>query len=131
MAANIKLIKIAAGVMALAVILGAFGAHSLKESLSANSLASWKTGVLYMMIHGLSILALGMASFHLDQQSIVQRSAYLFLGGILLFSGSIFLLSTKTLHGLPVSWLGPITPIGGLLFIAGWLNLLRLRPIEK
>jgi len=118
--------------MALGVIAGAFGAHSLKAVLSDNSLQSWKTGVLYLLVHGMAMLVLAVWDENSEKCLFyVELSWKLFLSGIFLFSGSIFLLATKTLHGLPVSWLGPVTPLGGVLFIAGWLNLLRLRSVEE
>jgi len=118
--------------MALGVIAGAFGAHSLKAVLSETSLQSWKTAVLYLLLHGLAMLILSIWEEDTATYSKYTRLSWkLFLGGIFLFSGSIFLLASKSLHGFPVSWAGPITPVGGVLFIAGWLNLLRLRAVEK
>lgn len=118
--------------MALGVVAGAFGAHSLKTVLADNSLQSWKTAVLYLLLHGMAMLVLAIWDEYSENCfSYIGLSWKCFLGGIFLFSGSIFLLATKSIHGLPVSWLGPITPIGGVFFIAGWLNLLRLRAVEK
>ncbi len=95
----------------LAVILGAFGAHALKNTLSAPDLEVWKTAVLYHFLHTLALGAFRPGRW----------PSMFFLAGIGLFSGSLYLLSTSSLHGMPVSWLGPVTPLGGLLLIAGWL----------
>jgi uncharacterized membrane protein YgdD (TMEM256/DUF423 family) len=108
--------------LALTVILGAFGAHGLREKLDAESLKSWNTATQYAFIHGLGIILIqwGSAAKQLDLRR-TQLASGLMLLGILFFSGSIYLLTTTSLHGLAVSWLGPITPVGGLLFVAGWL----------
>lgn len=108
---------------ALAVILGALGAHALKNSLTIDQLTSYKTGSLYHLLHTVVLLGIGLSS---DQFSASARKviAWLFISGILLFSGSIYLLSTKELLGLEfLSFLGPITPLGGLTFIAGWISI--------
>ena len=107
---------------ALGVIFGAFGAHWLAERLAIQQLTSYKTGVLYHFIHVIAALCV----LNIVNQSNERRltwSVYLFLGGILLFSGSLYLLSTRDILGLTsYKWLGPLTPIGGVLFIAGWVN---------
>lgn len=107
----------------LAVSLGAFGAHALKVRVSADALALWKTGVEYHFYHTLALLFLG--NFNSVKSNWVKFSSYCFTGGIILFSGSLYLLALRevfqTNYG-PV--LGPITPLGGLLFILGWLFLL-------
>lgn len=102
---------------ALAVALGALGAHALKEVLDPSSLESYKVAVLYHLVHTLAILAVIQGNF--------KKVTIWFWGlGILLFSGSIYLLAVDELMGMKLSFLGPITPLGGLLFIAGWLSLL-------
>jgi len=103
--------SIAAFFLALGIVLGAFGAHGLKPVLSAVSFSSYETGILYWLIQSVALL-----SVNLKKWPFV-----LLISGQLAFSGSLFLLSTKVLHGLPVAWLGPITPFGGLLLILGWL----------
>jgi uncharacterized membrane protein YgdD (TMEM256/DUF423 family) len=106
--------RIAAGIFGLTgVALGAFGAHGLAEYLTANdSIQTWQTAVLYQMLHAVALLALG-------RQTTRWRSLVaVWSAGIVLFSGSLYFLAL----GGP-SWLGPITPIGGLLFILGWLIL--------
>lgn len=104
-----------------AVILGAFGAHLLEQYLSTEALQSYEVGVRYQIFHGLTLLFLS-----LDKNVFAKRTATLFVIGTLLFSGSIYGLSlgsTSTLSTLQ-KILGPVTPIGGLLLILGWLNLL-------
>lgn len=101
--------RIGAALCFLAVALGAFGAHTLKQVLEAHhSRDVWSTAVLYQFLHGIALLVL--ACFPANR-----GPCYLFLGGILLFSGSLYLLS---LSG--VTWLGAVTPLGGLAFLAGW-----------
>jgi uncharacterized membrane protein YgdD (TMEM256/DUF423 family) len=101
----------------LAVLLGAFGAHALKEVLSQNSLATWQTAVDYHFYHTLAIgLSLLFARQHFNLW--LWRAALCFLFGILLFCGSLYLIA---LTG--VNKLGMITPFGGLLFIFGWLAI--------
>ena len=102
-----------------AVILGAFGAHALKEVLQPEQLTSFETGVRYQMFHALVLLMLALKghSFHLKYE----KQIVTFFGlGILLFSFSIYLLNLQHLLGLQLRWLGPITPIGGTLLIIGW-----------
>ena len=102
---------------ALAVALGALGAHALKEVLDPSSLESYKVAVLYHLVHTLALLAL-------IQGNHKKVTVWFWTSGILLFSGSIYLLAVDELIGIKLSFLGPITPLGGLLFIAGWLSLI-------
>lgn len=106
--------RISAGFAAAGVALGAFGAHGLKDVLSAtpNGLETWKTAVLYHLVHAVAMYMVAMTKDQL-------RAWWLFAGGILCFSGSLYLLSA-----LQWKWLGPVTPIGGVLFIAGWAKLM-------
>ncbi len=108
-------IAIAAFNGALAVCLGAFGAHGLKKTLSQGALQVWQTGVTYHFYHVLALLAVGLLIQQKPKQAL-SISAVLFLAGILLFSGSLYGLAL----GGP-SWLGPITPLGGISFIFAWL----------
>jgi len=119
-----KWIRIAALLLMSAVFIGAFGAHGLKEKLDPVQLNSYLTGVQYLYYHSFALLIIGLLclSGKMTEKSL-NLTAYLFLSGILFFSGSIFLLSTRNLTGLSVGFLGPITPIGGLLFAGGWLSL--------
>ena len=104
-----------------AVILGAFGAHALKEVLSESQLSSFQTGVRYQFFHGLTILILSfnMNYFTKRLSSIIKIMS----AGIILFSFSIYLLNIQDLVGFSMSYLGPITPIGGLLLITSWTGL--------
>jgi uncharacterized membrane protein YgdD (TMEM256/DUF423 family) len=98
----------------IAVAAGAFGAHVLKERMSTDMLAVFEVGVRYQMYHALALIVT--AWMHTKWPStIVTTSGYCFIIGIILFSGSLYLLS---LSG--VKWLGAITPLGGLAFLAGW-----------
>ena len=115
-----KLLIIIGILGACAVVLGAFGAHALVPKLSAASLASYKTGVLYHFIHVLAAMA-AMILYINTHQRLFKTSAILFLVGIIFFSGSIYLLATRELTNLTVGWLGPVTPIGGVIFILAWL----------
>ena len=106
----------------LAVILGAFAAHGLKKVLTADQIASFETGVRYQMYHAFFLLIIGMSALIPPK---IQRLIYVFiLWGIILFSGSIYLLATKDATGIDISSIGFITPIGGLLLIVGWLLLI-------
>ncbi len=109
---------------ALAVIIGAFGAHALSERIPQDSLNSFKTGVSYQFYHCLAaFIALFLSiNFGLKQ---FKWSGLCFLIGIFFFSGSIYLLTTHSITSLNMgSILGPLTPIGGLFFIAGWFLLI-------
>lgn len=103
---------------AISVALGAFGAHSLKTTLSAESLAVFQTGVHYQIIHSLALIAVGLWLERHPDLMLLRYATLALALGILFFSGSLYALAL----GGP-RWLGPITPIGGTLFIAGWLLL--------
>lgn len=120
---NKRIIVIASIFGILAVVLGAFGAHGIKSRVSADELDTWKTAVGYHFYHTLALLFL--AIFSHRKSRLVTVAAYSFSLGIVLFSGSLYLLSAKNI--LQIGWaqiLGPITPVGGLLFITGWVFLL-------
>ena len=102
---------------ALSVLMGAFGAHGLKNRLSIEDLAIFETAVRYQMYHALGILLMGVASFYLTEK-LVSAPAYFLILGIIVFSGSLFLLVFTNLR-----WFGAITPIGGFCLIIGWLLL--------
>ena len=108
---------IGAVLMALAVMLGAFGAHALKAILTPQMLATYNTGVEYHFYHALGLLIIGLTGYHV-QSKWLNRAGALLVAGIILFSGSLYLL---TLTG--IKEIGIITPIGGLSFIAGWICL--------
>lgn len=112
-------IQIASIVMFLGVGLGAFGAHALKDRLTEYYLDVYKTGVLYHFIHGLALFVV--AWLTQNQNSSASIAGYCFLAGIVIFSGSLYILSITG-----IKWLGAVTPIGGILFIIGW-GLLYLK----
>jgi uncharacterized membrane protein YgdD (TMEM256/DUF423 family) len=102
----------------ISIVLGAFGAHALKKVMNPDQLGSFEVGVRYMMYHALFLLFVSSTSFLLpEQKNVVYNLALL---GTLFFSVSIFLLSTSGISGVNFKFLGPITPIGGLLLIASW-----------
>ena len=107
----------------LAVLLGAFGAHKFKELISPEDIAVYETGIRYQFYHSFAILAVGIL-LYLKASSLLIKSGYAFSIGILLFSGSIYGLSLRSLCEINLNWLGPITPLGGLFLILGWLLLL-------
>lgn len=110
--------------MFLGVLFGALGSHALKARLTPDALQSYMIAIRYMLFHGVAILALVSLPF-LDEVS-KGRIAFLLVAGVIVFSGSIMVLSTKAMHQLNVSWLGPVTPLGGLLLLAGWGYLIFL-----
>ena len=113
-----KIISIASLLGMVAIILGAFGAHALKKQLSVDELATFETGVKYQMYHALFLLFLGVNSI-LDVK-IKKTICRLVIFGVVFFSGSIYLLATKTITGIDFKLIGIITPIGGTLLIAAW-----------
>ena len=118
-----RLLSVAACFGIMGVSFGAFGAHFLKTRLSAGEIDVVRTGVLYLFIHTVVILVIVLLGKN-DPLSRVLKSAGIFLTvGIILFSGSLFLIATQTLTGFPAKYVGILTPIGGLFFIAGWLML--------
>lgn len=100
------------------VALGAFGAHGLKDKLTAEMLEVWETGVRYQVWHALALLAVGMLAGQSGSSRWLGAAGWLYLIGTLLFSGSIYLLATTGWR-----WLGPVTPLGGTALLAGWLCL--------
>ncbi len=103
---------------ALAVMLGAFGAHALREQLSADLLSTFETGVRYHVYHALALFVVVLALARGYDAGWATLAGWLFMAGILLFSGSLYVLAITG-----VRWLGAVTPFGGLAFIAGWLAL--------
>jgi len=110
-----RTMAVAAGLIALATALGAFGAHALKAHLAQDKLQVYETAVRYHFFHALGLLAIGVALRSLDSE-LMRLSATMVLVGILLFSGSLYLLT----FGAP-RLVGIVTPIGGLALIAGWI----------
>jgi uncharacterized membrane protein YgdD (TMEM256/DUF423 family) len=110
--------------MAVAVALGALGAHALKANLTPESLLSWQTAVQYQIYHSLAIMVISLAGMkEIVKAQTIKLPLWLMTAGIVFFSGSIYFLSTRTISGLSVSWLGPITPLGGVCFIGAWVLL--------
>jgi uncharacterized membrane protein YgdD (TMEM256/DUF423 family) len=102
----------------LSVAIGAFGAHMLKESIGADAIAVYETGVQYHMIHAIGLLIIGLTAGQLGPSTKLKWAARLLFIGIIIFSGSLYVLS---ISGIKI--LGAITPIGGVAFIVGWLLL--------
>ncbi len=102
----------------LAVALGAFGAHGLRDRLTPDSLATFETGVRYEMYHALALLAVAWAVTRWANSGLPVAAGWLFVAGTVLFSGSLYLLALTGTR-----WLGAITPFGGIAFLAGWLCL--------
>tara|TARA_R110002050_G_scaffold270458_2_gene413527 strand:- start:1701 stop:2096 length:396 start_codon:yes stop_codon:yes gene_type:complete len=110
----------ASALAAIAVILGALGAHALKGELSASSLESFKTGVRYQMWHA---LALTFTTLLPQKEFGLKWVKILWIAGVILFSGSIYLLNIGPIFDFNFRFLGPITPLGGLALISGWILL--------
>lgn len=108
----------------LAVILGAFGVHALKEVLTAEQLISFETGVRYQMYHALVLILLFIITLKINHV-FFNRAAQFIFWGVLLFSGSIYLLTLKNMLGIEaLKYIAPLTPIGGGLIIVGWMFIL-------
>ena len=111
----------------LAIVLGAFGAHALKKVLATEQLNSFEVGVRYLMYHVLFLLFLGSTQLLLPEQKTI--IFYFALFGTIAFSGSIFLLTTMPITKINFKFLGPVTPIGGLLLLVAWfwffINILK------
>ena len=111
----INWIGVAAINMAIAVALGAFGAHGLKSLVSAQQLEWWHTATLYLFVHALGLLLVGLL---IQLKSLSHTTAWLLQIGVIIFAGSLYAMTL----GAP-RWFGAVTPIGGILMIAGWLWL--------
>jgi uncharacterized membrane protein YgdD (TMEM256/DUF423 family) len=108
----------------LSVALGAFGAHGLKKIAAPETVAIYQTGVQYQMYHAIALLIVGILSDRIFN-SFIHYAGFFFLGGIVLFSGSLYLIvSMQTMNKEVPTAIGLLTPIGGLLFILGWALLL-------
>ncbi len=117
-----KFLLIASFLGALSVILGAFAAHQLKKMYGPVELQVFETAVKYQMYHALALLAVGILykDFTVKQ---LRWAGNFFITGIILFSGSLYVLCHLIFMGIPAKWVGALTPFGGLCFIAGWLLL--------
>ncbi len=120
---NKRIIIIASVFGILAVILGAFGAHGLRKLVGPAELDIWNTAVQYQFYHTLALLFL--ATFSRFKSRAINAASWFFTFGILFFSGSLYVLAAKDILNITqVSFIGPVTPVGGLLFILGWISLL-------
>jgi uncharacterized membrane protein YgdD (TMEM256/DUF423 family) len=116
MTTSAKLFLVLGGLAALAaVVLGAFGAHALKDRLPPEMLAVWRTGAEYHFFHALGLIAVGLVAAQWPGSALLKWSGWLMLAGIALFSGSLYLLAATGAR-----WLGAVTPVGGTAFIAAW-----------
>jgi len=116
-------IKVGALLGALAVVLGAFGAHALKQKVSEAAVNIFETGVRYQFYHVFAILVVGILYRDYGSKWMIWAGA-LFIAGIILFSGSLYILTYfKGTEKPGFNWIGAITPVGGLAFIAGWVCL--------
>jgi uncharacterized membrane protein YgdD (TMEM256/DUF423 family) len=119
---NKRLILTASFFGLLAVVLGAFGAHGLKQIIATDQLAIWQKGVEYQFYHTFALLYL--STFARYKNKLIGLAFIFFTTGIILFSGSLYLLALKdAFHISFAQYIGPITPIGGLCFILGWISL--------
>jgi uncharacterized membrane protein YgdD (TMEM256/DUF423 family) len=127
---NYKLLSAGATFAAIAVMLGAFGAHQLKEIVAAKDLVTWETGCRYQMYHALGLILISVIS---SEHKNLKRAGFFFTMGIFLFSGSLYLIALKDVLSMNLKFIGPLTPIGGLFFVAGWISLLSfsISGIEK
>ncbi|GGI28565.1 DUF423 domain-containing protein [Pedobacter mendelii] len=119
---NKRIILTASFFGAVAVLLGAFGAHGLKALIDGPSLEIWQKGVDYQFYHTFALLYL--STFARYRNKLINIAYFCFTFGIVLFSGSLYLLATRSILNIGfVDVLGPLTPIGGLLFVLGWIML--------
>jgi uncharacterized membrane protein YgdD (TMEM256/DUF423 family) len=118
---NRKIILFATVLGVLSIVLGAFGAHALKALLTESQLTSFETGVRYQMYHAFFLFFLGTTNLVAEKSKKIILN--LVLIGVLFFSGSIFLLATSAVTSIDFKFLGPLTPVGGLLLIAAWASL--------
>jgi uncharacterized membrane protein YgdD (TMEM256/DUF423 family) len=124
-------LKIGAFIGALSVLLGAFAAHQLKQYLAPDVLATFQTGVTYQFYHALALLVTGILLKRYPNDWIIWAGR-LFVVGIILFSGSLYLLAMlKSIKDIGLGGFGLITPVGGLLLVAGWISLMVGIPSNK
>ena len=108
----------------LAVVLGAFGAHGLKKIVDADTVAIYQTGVQYQMYHALALVLVGILAERMAY-TLINYAGLFFIGGVVFFSGSLYLISSlKAMDKVVSKGVGILTPLGGLFFIIGWIFLL-------
>jgi len=128
---NFPLFKTACALMALAIVLGAMGAHALERHLSIDQLSSFETGVRYQIYHALALLVIAVSYHHL-YSPMAKWGTTLLLAGIACFSGSIYLFTTGNLLDVSFTrYIWWVTPLGGLFFIAGWIMFFRAAILVK
>ena len=123
---SISFIRLAALLGAVTVAIGAFGAHGLRNAqppLSEYQFRIFEKGVQYQFVHVLALLAVGILLTQQPDDQRLRWAGWLFIAGIAGFSGSLYLLACRDVLPFSVAWAGPVTPLGGLCFIAGWLML--------
>ncbi len=126
-----KSIKVGAIIASISIMMGAFGAHLLKDKLSEKALALYETGVRYQLYHAFALIIVGIL-YQLNPNKQLKTAATLFLLGILFFSGSLYVLSYKVNNNIEgLKWVGPITPLGGLCFIIGWIMVAFSSNLKK
>ena len=125
---NNKILSTAAFFGMTSIVLGAFGAHALKQVLTADQLITFETGVKYQMYHALFLLFLGLNT-HLSTK-VKKTILVLTILGVIFFSGSIYLLATDSLNAFNFKVIGFVTPIGGLLLISAW-SILMIQFLKK
>lgn len=119
-----KFISTGAFFAALAVIAGAFGAHALKTKLDAGQLQVYETAVRFLFMHAFAIILCGVLLIQYPTKKMLKFAGLFFTIGIVLFSGSLFLLSCRNILEIETwKWLGPVTPLGGTSFILAWCML--------
>ena len=121
--ANNAFLRIGALLGATAVAIGAFGAHGLKPMLTEYQITIFEKGVQYQFYHTLAIVAVGILLQNAPENPWLKRAGWLFVAGIAGFSGSLYLLACRDILAFPVTWAGPVTPLGGLCFLAAWVIL--------
>jgi uncharacterized membrane protein YgdD (TMEM256/DUF423 family) len=124
-------IKLGAFIAGLSVIIGAFGAHLLKSYLSPEALATFNTGVSYQFYHSIALVLTGILLKRYPN-NLIMWSGRLFMLGIIFFSGSLYLLALiESFKGMDLGAFGLLTPLGGLLFLGGWITLAMGIPNSK
>lgn len=118
---NNKFLSAGAAFAGVAVLLGAFGAHQLKQLIGEKDLITWETACRYQMYHAIALILISMIS---SEHKNLKRAGLFFCIGIFLFSGSLYFIALKDVFLMNLKFIGPLTPIGGLFFIAGWISLL-------
>jgi uncharacterized membrane protein YgdD (TMEM256/DUF423 family) len=122
---NNRTLAWASAILLIAVGLGAFGAHAISERVDLRAYGNWQTAAQYQFVHGLALLGLAALDVRLASR-LVSLVRILFVLGVICFCGSLYLLATREIMGTAglTRFLGPITPLGGLMFMAGWAVLL-------